>query len=204
MNEIKNIAGFTLVELLITISVIGILSAVILVAINPGEQTAKARDAGKKSAINQLAKGMQNYNTFNSYLSLTPGNTWMSQLVSSGDLKAVPTLIGANQYKCSWDSVNNNDDNGWKAYDHNGYCFWRTRFNYGNSNADPSLPYEASIWTRLETKTEESKCSGNSNPNLKYPYYSWHSVRGNVCMVCGPNYLGVNLSLTDLACNSVQ
>jgi len=43
--------GFTLIELLVVIAIIGILAGILFVAINPAEQTAKAKDATVKTAM---------------------------------------------------------------------------------------------------------------------------------------------------------
>ena len=43
--------GFTLIELLIVIAVLGVLAAVVLVAIDPGQQLARGRDSGRKPSI---------------------------------------------------------------------------------------------------------------------------------------------------------
>lgn len=51
--------GFTLVELLIVIVVIGILAAITLVAYNGVQQ--KARDASRQSALNTIEKGLEMY-----------------------------------------------------------------------------------------------------------------------------------------------
>lgn len=53
--------GFTLIELLIVIGVIGILAASILIIINPFGQFAKARDAGRKQTLKQLANALEGY-----------------------------------------------------------------------------------------------------------------------------------------------
>ena len=60
MKKFKN--GFSLMELLIVIAIIGVLSTVMVVSINPGHQLAKARDVQREtdiiailSAINQYA-----------------------------------------------------------------------------------------------------------------------------------------------------
>ncbi len=55
--------GFTLVELLVVIAIIGILAAVVLVAVNPLEQLARGRDAGKLATVAGLGKAAQSYYT---------------------------------------------------------------------------------------------------------------------------------------------
>lgn len=48
-----NKKGFTLIELLITIAIIGILAGILFVAINPKEQTDKAKNAKIKTELTQ-------------------------------------------------------------------------------------------------------------------------------------------------------
>src|SRR4030042_5487928 len=50
MKVSKN-KGFTLIELLVVIGVIGILAAIVLVAVNPGRQFAQARDTQRRSDL---------------------------------------------------------------------------------------------------------------------------------------------------------
>lgn len=46
--------GFTLVELLVVIGILAILTAVVLVAVNPGRQLAQARNTERSSEINAM------------------------------------------------------------------------------------------------------------------------------------------------------
>jgi prepilin-type N-terminal cleavage/methylation domain-containing protein len=57
--------GFTLIELLVVIAIIGILAAVVLVAINPAERIAEANDSKAKSNLGQVATAMESCYTAN-------------------------------------------------------------------------------------------------------------------------------------------
>ncbi len=57
----KKQSGFTLMELLIVIGVLGILAAGLLAAIDPFEQLKKARDANNRNATIELLNGFTRY-----------------------------------------------------------------------------------------------------------------------------------------------
>lgn len=59
--KIKNLKGFTLVELLIVIALIGILSVAVLATINPIEQANKARDAKFKNDVAEVLGALERY-----------------------------------------------------------------------------------------------------------------------------------------------
>jgi len=61
MTAQKNFKGFTLVELLIVIALLGILAAAVLAAINPLEQANRASDARMRSDASQLLAAVDRY-----------------------------------------------------------------------------------------------------------------------------------------------
>lgn len=53
--------GFTLIEVLIVIAIIGILAAVTIVAINPARQFAQARNSQRSSSVNTVLNAIWQY-----------------------------------------------------------------------------------------------------------------------------------------------
>lgn len=53
--------GFTLIELLVVIGVIGILAAIVLVAVNPQRQFAQARDTQRRSDLYSLTNAIYQF-----------------------------------------------------------------------------------------------------------------------------------------------
>jgi prepilin-type N-terminal cleavage/methylation domain-containing protein len=77
MRKSKQNKGFTLLEILLVIAAIGILAAIVLVAINPNRQLAQARNLVRQADINTIQKALEQYlienGSYPNSVSTTPG-----------------------------------------------------------------------------------------------------------------------------------
>lgn len=134
---IKNTKGFTLIELLVVIAVLGVLAAVVLVAVDPLEQLARGRDAGKTSSVSQIGHAMQAYTTAQLVGYPAVSQTWQqTYLVDSGELKQV--VSASVTTACVPATLNQG-----------GFC-------YNMSGT------EAVIWIFLESKSNKLKAGGGT------------------------------------------
>lgn len=103
--------GFTLIELLVVIAVLGILAAVVMVAINPGQRTNEANDVKNKSEVGQVARALENYFTNNlgtytgadstslvnlKYLKRWPGSVTLNVTATESSASAALTAASAS------------------------------------------------------------------------------------------------------------
>jgi len=157
--------GFTLIELLIVIAVLGVLAAVILVAIDPVEQLSRGRDAGRKSSVVQLGRSLQAYYTNNSAYPAIVG--WNATIVASGDIKSFPTQQTAPTPPtvCTGGTMVNN------------FC-------YKLDTVAPNIV----VYTRVESKSEKNKgtCAG-VGANTWVVYASFDGRAGIICQAAEPN-----------------
>lgn len=166
--------GFTLIELLIVMAILGVLAVVVLVAINPVQQLARTRDAGRKSAVTQVGGALEAYYTTHGGKYLVTANCqtdanpdvgpdWMTCLKTAGELSTPP---GAINYTlgaaCATDGTNN-------SAVQNGFCYTV------NAAGD-----EAVVYARLESDSEASKCD---NPG-DVPYFIWSTRDGRGGLRC--------------------
>src|SRR3990172_12613779 len=84
--------GFTLIELLIVIAILGTLAVVVLLALNPVQQLARTRDAGRFSGVTQLGHAVEAYATGNN--GVYPAEAaWATTLQNAGEIATVPAEI---------------------------------------------------------------------------------------------------------------
>lgn len=57
----KKDSGFTLIELLVVIGILGILLAIVLIAINPARQFAQANNTARRSDVNSLLNAIHQF-----------------------------------------------------------------------------------------------------------------------------------------------
>jgi len=97
-STIKNGAGFTMIELLIVIAVLGVLATAVLSAINPIEQINRGRDTGSRSDSEQLLSAFDRYYTTQE---LYP---WQTKAGAPGD-EPVPWQVVDNTWTDGTTSV---------------------------------------------------------------------------------------------------
>jgi len=165
--------GFTLVELLIVIAIIGTLAVVVLVAINPVQQLAKTRDTGRKSTTQQLGHALEAFSVNNNGTYVPESANWMTALVTSGELTSVPGSI--NYAVTGVTACTTNTPAGGAAG--SGYCYATT----GGASTPGGGP--VIVFARLEATADISRCTAlNASYNRAYAIYS--SALGKGGVVC--------------------
>lgn len=86
--------GFTMIELLIVIAVLGILATAVLAAINPIEQINRGRDTGSRSDAEQLISAVDRYYASKGYYPWMVGANSINTSTFAGDTPAFVQLDG--------------------------------------------------------------------------------------------------------------
>ena len=150
-------SAFTLIELLIVIAVLGVLAAVVLIAIDPLEQLARGRDSGVKQSIGQLGRAVQSYYTVNQAYP-TVGSTWITTLQTSGEIKVLPSGFGSSS--CAGGGPQNN------------ICY-------------KASATEFVVYTRVESKSENNKVPpGGTCASGAVRWYMYDSLQGKAGTTC--------------------
>jgi len=87
--------GFTMIELLIVIAVLGILAVAVLAAINPIEQINRGKDTGSRSDSEQLLSAIDRYYASKGYYPWTVGATSTNTATYTGANPAFTELDSA-------------------------------------------------------------------------------------------------------------
>jgi prepilin-type N-terminal cleavage/methylation domain-containing protein len=159
--------GFTLIELLIVIAILGVLAVVVLLALNPVQQLARTRDAGRISAVTQLGHSVEAYATSNNGVYPLQNGTWITQLVNAGEIATVPAGIN---YSVAGSAVcaNNAQPAG------NGFCYLTT--GGAGSGTAPVL-----VYARLEAAANINRCTATFvGTNQAYAFYASSLGRGGI------------------------
>lgn len=158
--------GFTLIELLVVIAVMGVLATVVLVAVDPVEQFARARDGNRKQIVNTLGNSLIQYYTLRQQLP-AEGATWIDSLVSSGELKTAPDNAPLTCGGASAGSDNN-------------YC-------YNTNTGVPLTAVDAVVWVALESKADAITAGNGTACTGVTPraYFVFNTSTAKTCYACG-------------------
>ncbi len=171
MNK-KSLQGFTLIELLIVIAVLGVLAAVVLVAINPLEQLARGRDAGRKSTASQLKNSVLAFFTARNGGFPADDATWIGNLVTAGEMNVIPALIA---YAGGGPAAGICTPAGKQQRN---YCYDTDGTGIAGGIATGAL--NAIVYVRLESAVEDAKCVTLTDN----AYYLWQYSSSNAGTVC--------------------
>lgn len=90
-------SGFTLVELLVVMGVLGVLVSSAIILINPKAQIDRAHDAQRKSDLSNIQKGLElYYDDYRKYPDNAPSGNYVTVLENLGYIKKVPLDPVAN------------------------------------------------------------------------------------------------------------
>lgn len=148
-NKLKSKFGFTLVELLIVISIISILVSVIAVSFRSSQ--AKGRDAERKNALKQIANALElYYSDYGKYPDASGGR-----------------IVGCNGSVCSWGSGTFTD--GKTVYFKTLPKDPSVGFNFFYRVPDSPSNQKFQIFARLENNQDQNCLGGDcANPPVVY------------------------------------
>lgn len=106
-QSMRQTAGFTMIELLVVISIIGVLAVAVLSSINPIEQINKGRDTRTRSDAAQLV------NAIDRYVAIHEAFPWNRPLTPGGALTAGAPTNPQNPYSMSDASWGDATIDGW-------------------------------------------------------------------------------------------
>lgn len=102
---IKREKGFTLVELLIVIVIIGLLAGVLVSIINPEKQQNRAKDAGVQATISKVALSTEGF--ISAYGEVPEGDEFLDSLNNATVAPEAAFTCAAGDYDCTFQVVGN-------------------------------------------------------------------------------------------------
>ncbi|MEK7526581.1 MAG: type II secretion system protein [Patescibacteria group bacterium] len=157
-----NSKGFTMIELLIVIAIIGALAVAVFVGLNPIQRLAQTRDSGRLQNVVQLGRAAEAYAVGNNGSYVAEANTWIDSLVTAGELTTAPqttTYSIAGMSACATNVQNT-------------YCYDATTAAGGG----PVI-----VFSRLESTANNSRCAAGT-PDA-FAVYSTADGRGGIVCV---------------------
>lgn len=90
----KKTPGFTLIELIVVIAMLGVMATVLITVINPNGQLQKARDAGRKSALKQVQNALEQYYNDNGVYPTAASGCRSDQTSTCWTVSGLSALLG--------------------------------------------------------------------------------------------------------------
>lgn len=165
-SKLRGSAGFTLIELLIVIAILGTLAVVVLLALNPVQQLARTRDAGRISGVTQLGHAIEANATTANGQYLTASATWITSLKDAGEIASVPSAVlytapGSGSHPAAAICTNNQQSQ---------ICY--------RTFVTGAIRDRAIVYTRLESGAQNNRCPGASQ--AAWAVYSTANASGGV------------------------
>lgn len=113
IKQLKRNNSFTLIELLISIGIIGVLVGVTVVAINPAEILSRGRDSRREGDLNTIYLALQMANNKDLNMGVCDGTKVYTSLPSSDTLSNDNLPNGMSWVQVSDDNMRKTNGNGW-------------------------------------------------------------------------------------------